>query len=96
MDMESTFRRAFFGGFNRQDVTTYISRMAEEHSHRLEESEKENEKLRTQLAAQAELAQQLEALQQDFENTAQELEEEQTAKLQYQQKLENYSAGNRI
>ena len=47
--MENTFRRAFFGGFNRQDVTEYISKMARENSEQLERLEQENVNLRTQL-----------------------------------------------
>ena len=86
--MENTFRRAILGGFNRKDVTEYISRMAEDYSRRLEELEKGNENLRIQLADQAELTQQVEALRRDLENTAQELEEERTAKMQYQHQLE--------
>ena len=39
--MENTFRSAVFGGFNRQDVTEYIGKMAQEHQERLTELEQE-------------------------------------------------------
>ena len=38
-DMENTFRSAIFGGFNRQDVMEYISRMASDHKESLEKFE---------------------------------------------------------
>ena len=85
--MENTFRKAVFGGFNRQDVTEYISKMAREHSEHVAQLEKENEDLRTQLASKKELEQQLADLRRDYENAAQELQEEKTAKEQYQKKL---------
>ncbi len=86
--MENTFRKAVFGGFNRQDVTDYISRLAREHGERVERLEQENETLRSQLAAKAELERELEALRRDYENTAQELSEERAAKEQFRRGLE--------
>ena len=85
--MESTFRKAVFGGFNRQDVTDYISRMAAEHRERLEQLEKDLASLRAQLDGKADLEQAMEELRRNYENTAQELEEERVAKEQYRRQL---------
>ena len=90
--MENTFRTAVFGGFNRQDVTAYISRQAGEYRERLEALEKENGELRGQTADRAELAEQLEQLRQEQENLAQELQEERTAKEQYRARAEECAA----
>ena len=90
--MENTFRRAFFGGFNRQDVTEYISKMARENSEQLERLEQENVNLRTQLEQKAALEQELERLRGEYENTAQELAEERTAQEQLRRELEENSA----
>ena len=90
--MESTFRRAVFGGFNRQDVIDYISRMAREHRERLEQMEKDLQSLRAQLDRKIDLEREMEELRRNYENLAQELEEERTAKEQYCQQLaENVS-----
>ena len=80
--MENTFRRAVFGGFNRQDVTEYISRTAREYSERLEQLEQENMNLRTQLEQKADLEQTMERLRGEYENAAQQLAEERTAREQ--------------
>ena len=91
-DMESSFRTAVFGGFNRQDVTEYISRTAREHSERLEQIEKENTDLRAQLERMRELEGELEALRRDYENAAQELAEEKAAREQDRRQLEESAA----
>lgn len=55
-DMDNTFRSAVFGGFNRQDVTEYIGKMAQEHQERLTGLEQENARQETELRqAQEEL-----------------------------------------
>ena len=90
--MENTFRRAAFGGFNRQDVTEYITRTAREHSERLEQLEQDNASLRTQLEGKVELERKMEELQRLCETTAQELAEEKTAKEQYRRRLEETAA----
>ena len=86
--MENTFRRAVFGGFNRQDVTEYISRTAREYSERLEQLEQENMNLRTQLEQKADLEQTMERLRGEYENAAQQLAEERTAREQLRRELE--------
>lgn len=91
-DMENTFRSAIFGGFNRQDVMEYISRMASDHKESLEKFEQENADLRTQLEGKSELERALEDLRRDYENIAQELAEEKIAKEQYRRQLEESTA----
>ena len=93
--MENTFRRAVFGGFNRQDVTEYISRTAREYSERLEQLEQENMNLRTQLEQKADLEQAMERLRGEYENAAQQLAEERTAREQLRRELE-VSSGQAI
>ena len=90
--MENTFRTAVFGGFNRQDVTAYISRQAGEYRERLEALEKENGDLRAQTADRAQLLEQMEQLHREQENLAQELQEEKTAKEQYRAQAEASAA----
>ena len=90
--MENTFRTAVFGGFNRQDVTAYISRQAGEYRERLEALEKENGDLRAQTADRGQLLEQMEQLHREQENLAQELQEEKTAKEQYRAQAEASAA----
>ena len=90
--MENTFRTAVFGGFNRQDVTAYISRQAGEYRERLEALEKENGDLRAQTADRAQLLEQMEQLHREQENLAQDLQEEKTAKEQYRAQAEASAA----
>ena len=90
--MENTFRTAVFGGFNRQDVTAYISRQAGEYRERLEALEKENGDLRAQTADRGQLLEQMEQLHQEQERLARDLQEEKTAKEQYRAQAEASAA----
>lgn len=55
--MEMTFRSATFGGFNRQDVTDYITKTAKETSEQIAALERERDQLQTELAAKVDLEQ---------------------------------------
>lgn len=46
MSMEQQFRSAVFGGFNRQDVLTYIETSAKAHAQDMEELQKELERVK--------------------------------------------------
>ena len=85
--MENTFRRAVVGGFNRQDVTEYITRTAKEHHERIEQMERENEELRTQLSGKAELEETLETMRRSYEDIAQELAQTKAACEEYVRQL---------
>ncbi len=60
--MEMTFRSAAFGGFNRQDVTDYITNTAKETSEQIAALEKERDQLQADLAAKESLEQEVAGL----------------------------------
>lgn len=79
--MEMTFRSAAFGGFNRQDVTDYITNTAKETGEQIAALEKERDQLQTELAAKealeqeaAQLREQCTQLQADAADKASEIE----------------------
>ena len=57
-----TFRSAAFGGFNRQDVTDYITNTAKETSEQIAALEKERDQLQADLAAKESLEQEVAGL----------------------------------
>lgn len=60
--MEMTFRSAAFGGFNRQDVTDYITNTAKETGEQIAALEKERDQLQADLAAKESLEQEVAGL----------------------------------
>lgn len=79
--MEMTFRSAAFGGFNRQDVTDYITNTAKETSEQIAALEKERDQLQADLAAKEDLEreatqlwEQCEQLKADMEKQVSEME----------------------
>ena len=73
--MEMTFRSAAFGGFNRQDVTDYITNTAKETSEQIAALEKERDQLQADLAAKESLEQEAAGLREQCAQLKADMEE---------------------
>lgn len=72
--MSTSFKTALFGGFDKEDVVTYIEKMAKEHQDKIDSLEQENETLRKKVTELSDLRDSLSnrLLLMDEENTSAE------------------------
>ncbi len=100
MPSDYVFRKAAFGGFNREDVISYISRLiadSENMKKALEASEKTNEELNAKLASAQNELQSVKAEHQSEIDSLIESHKAETEsiKLEYEEKLQNAALADR-